>query len=277
MEEQWLVGQLTPAKQDSVLWVELAEAIQEIFEINTGEALSRLSGLASLMDMHLEDLNITLDELGDYFLISEKVAGKDRGIAAAQRMDELHSKNSFMPIENILKLEFGGLDVEWTPLYIKKSLYPDGYAFSHNLITKAMIEEDGLDINDYLLTSRAYVAVNIIDLVESGHSTEELEAVVEQQIRPILPTHIALDGTQLWYSYNIYAPEKIAIYAVNIDVDFENDITDSESITPPMIGADSDFGEVVTPWIGDLNAVVRLDIHSVDSWCLDRTFNHPSF
>ena len=73
MKHDWLKQRLTAAKQAAPMWTELAEAVQEVFEQQIEPLLTRLRGLSSAYTMTSDDLALRISELGEFFLISDRV------------------------------------------------------------------------------------------------------------------------------------------------------------------------------------------------------------
>ena len=181
----WLIARLTQAKQKSPLWREFSEALTKVFGDHYEPLLERLKGLSSITTHHIEDLDIRIAELGALFDYESRVEPEDRALAVVYRLDEIHQKNSAFNINAALSRDFGGLDIEWLPLYAPNT----GVAYGDDFRTAKELEDNGLDINDWNMTSRGVLNANLADVFNLGYTREKFVELLRKKGRFLVPTH----------------------------------------------------------------------------------------
>lgn len=204
MKTGWLKRRLTPAKQASEMYSSLADIIQALFEQVVEPILTRSSNRKSFFTMDDEDLDIKIQELGQFFTIRTSDASS-KPMLLQQRLDEIHFKGTSRPITQTFYREFNGIPITWQPLFapVDTSAYPYGT----QLIAENNLESVGDAFGDLFLTSRGVISVSIIDLQKlillygATKTTEELTEIAltkfKQVVQPLLPLHIVFDGMQL--------------------------------------------------------------------------------
>ena len=195
----WLTARLTQAKQKSPLWREFAEALTKVFGDHYEPLLERLKGLSSITTHHIEDLDIRIAELGSLFDYESRVEPEDRALAVVYRLDEIHQKNSAFNIDAALSRDFGGLDIEWLPLYAPNT----GVAYGDDFRTAKELQDNGLDINDWYMTSRGVLNANLADIFNLGYTREKFVELLRKKVRFLVPTHGVYDGERLYLTYII--------------------------------------------------------------------------
>lgn len=280
MENQgsWLKGQLTKAKQDSPMWVGLADAVQQIFDEQVKPITHRIASLNSYFTMHKDDLQKRLDELGSFFYFGGNVDPEDMPLAVMQKLDEVHFKRTDLPIQNAISREFQGIKVAWAPLYAPKVITPSGskdytHKLSGGLIVNALrtqleIEDARENMDDYFLTSRGVLQVSSMQLADSGYSSSEFSALVARIISPLIPTDIVFDGERVLIHYDILEPiERIFIKSQTLTDAFDAvyDSHDAIAAIGNTVGGIIASNEL-PPVEGYIN---RFDAISLDFWPLD--------
>lgn len=187
----WLKKRLTPAKAKVDRWVHFAEALQQLWEENFDGYIEELKSLSSVFLMNSENLQLTMDELGDYFR-ADVGTENDWPIQVLWRRLELQAKESDDIIQRVLKRKFLGLNIQWVPRYAHKT---DPYGTNFKKLSE--IEADGLDVNDYFLTSRGQISLISPDWERLGMTFSEFAIKAADEIRRTLPTHIVYDGTDI--------------------------------------------------------------------------------
>ncbi|HEY3591755.1 MAG TPA: phage tail protein [Buttiauxella sp.] len=273
MNKGWLTGQLTPKKQASPLWVELCDSMEEILQSHVEPLLARVKSVSSIFTMHEDDLQKRIDELGQFFAIR----GRDKRtkpIVLAQRLDEIHLKDTDIPIVNTLYREFQGLSVTWEKLYapVDQEKYPYGQV----LMTKESVDQAGDRYGEWFLTSRGVIRVPINEVMRSFDSDDleqsiaDLMAEFALYIQPLVPLHIVFDGAELSLKYTI--PELEDIFRVSaIDISFTGALllTEiAENIDTPHLTAEIE--STVQTGLAYPAFELHFDTTSLDAWSLDR-------
>lgn len=276
MRSNWLRDRLTEAKQKSVMWTELADSIQAIFEQQVEPVINRLRSMNSTFSMTEEDLKKRVTELGEFFVISERVPIEDWPLALMQRQDEIRLKRTDYPLKSTINREFSGLQIEWLPLYapLDQTAWPYGSRFT---TTEQMPFED-LPENEWFMTARGVIMLPITELTKAfpdsktvDEQTALFEAALSRLIEPMIPLHIVYDGTRYYMTYTL--PEFEEIYA---PVAYEIAQTMPAAIEGhehQVVGVDTptDYMPVMNNGCAyRYNYQPRMDAYSLDAWTLDR-------
>ena len=120
--EEWLSGRLSPARQESAVWVELFQVIEQWFDEYVFPAVERLKDARRTFGQDDEALNRLIDEFGDFFEvpeIDEEARGIQRHIDLLWRRHELHKKRTTVAFDSYVNrvMRLNGLDFQWHPLY----------------------------------------------------------------------------------------------------------------------------------------------------------------
>lgn len=275
MKPDWFKQRLTAAKQAAPMWTELAEAVQEVFEQQIEPLLTRLRGLSSAYTMTSDDLALRISELGEFFLLSDRVDETDWPLALMQRHDEIHLKKTDYPLVTTISREFNGMKVTWEPLYAPKDQvrFPYGSRFS----IKSQLEFEDIPESEWFLTSRGVIRLPLTSLQSSfvgatsiDDQATAFEAVMNRFIEPLIPLHIVFEGAQYYLQYTLPELEEVIKHL----------LTSANQTFPPVL-------EVVETATGKDDAVqtmptanngveytysqrARLDAQRLDSWTLDR-------
>ena len=189
--ENWLSKRLSPKKRDEPRWVQLAESFQSLWEDNFDPDAQRLLDLRSIFTAWLDVLDKIISELGDYFR-ADIGADEDKPMQIVWRRLELEMKDTDSAIQLFLKRKFLGLDIQWVPLYHKKT---DTYL--SDLYSKDEIAFQGWSEDDFFLTSRGKIRLASASLNRQNLTFAEFLAAVDEETERILPTHIIYMGSEL--------------------------------------------------------------------------------
>lgn len=188
--ENWLVQRLAGSKKDTQRWVELAEALEEFWDKYFLPEVVRLENSRSLFTASDEDLEMRLEDMGDFFDVNLAVSEDSKPLAIAFRRDEIRYKNTEIPIQSILNRNFSGLDTHWLPLFAPVS----GSYDEDNFFTEEDLINRGEDLNDFFMTSRGTLWVDEGHLRRLGYTRSEFARVIESEIEKVRPVHIVFDN-----------------------------------------------------------------------------------
>ncbi len=194
-ESDWLKKRLSPAKRDEPRWIELAEALQSMWETYFDPAYSAMLDMRSIYTASPNDLKRRIREMGEYFS-PDYPTEFDQPLAVAWRKSELERKSTEYILSSTFKRNFSGLAIDWVPLYAKKS-EPYGAAWYQ----ESEIEGDA---SSYYLTSRGKVRVDLaIIYTEKDYTKGEFKAVVDRLVRRLKPLHIVYQGLHFTATVNV--------------------------------------------------------------------------
>lgn len=208
MEKGWLRSRLTAEKQKSPLWTGLADAIQTLVECVVEPLLKRNDDRKSFYTMAEEDLDLRISELGQFFNIRTS-SQASKPLLLAQRLDEIHLKNTDQPIINTFWREFNNMTVEWMPIWapVDQVRYPYGSLFltEDSVDTSSSTPVDPI-YGELFLTSRGTISVQLEEVyraycedgaVDLSMAVAELLKDFELYIHPLVPQHIVFDGVTI--------------------------------------------------------------------------------
>ncbi|WP_163836780.1 hypothetical protein [Spartinivicinus ruber] len=206
--QHWLVNRLTASKQSSERWVQLAQALETFWDEQFTPAIERVENSRSIFTASPEDLEKALADMGSFFDVFMPIAETNKPLAIAWRRDELHYKDTSLPVQSILARNFSGLNTRWEPLYAK-----DAAAYQQRLFYSAdEVHDLGHELDDYFLTSRGRLWVDLRHLRLLQVSRTEFETIVRQEIEKIRPTHIVYEGELFQLSIHFKAkPDRLLI------------------------------------------------------------------
>lgn len=276
MRVNWLRDRLTAAKKNSPMWVELADAIQEVFELQVEPVIDRLRGMNSTFSMTEEDLRKKVNELGSFFAISDRVEMEDWPLALMQRQDEIRLKKTDYPMESTINREFAGLKIEWRPLYapMDQNAYPYGSYFA----TEEQLQYETIPADQWFLTARGVLYLPITELTkafpEAGSVDEQttlFEETLSRLITPMIPLHIVYDGAQYYMTYTLIEADEVFSFG-------RIDITQTMKEAKEWLEAYRYTKESVTDIMPVMNNgcdyrynyLARVDALPIDAWTVDR-------
>lgn len=189
---EWLSGRLSPARQESAVWVALFQVIEQWFDECVFPSVERLKDARRTFGQDDEALNRLIDELGDFFEVPEidaEVRGIQRHIDLLWRRHELHKKRTTVAFDSYVNrvMLLNGLNFQWYPLYWRAG---DDYA-TCKFYPKLPEYQHFCDH----LSSRGTVLLNL-NTVPYGIDTEWLVRRTELAIaraKKITPEHIVVN------------------------------------------------------------------------------------
>lgn len=187
--EDWLKRRLSPVKDKTDRWTELSSAIQVYWEENFDPYHNDLLNLRSVYTMTRPDLAMKMRELGDYFL-PDWPNEYDQPLAVAWREGEILRKSTEYIIKSTFRRNFSGVDVQWVQLYAPKV---GDYGSKFISETSALGVGETLT-DDYWLTSRGKVSVELAGMYSSGWVMASFSPVVDKLVNKLKPLHIVYDG-----------------------------------------------------------------------------------
>ncbi len=282
MKTDWLKQRLTAAKQASPMWAELAEAIQEVFEGQIEPLLDRLKGLTSAYTMDSDDLLQRINELGEFFILSDRVDKADWPLALMQRHDEIHMKKTDYPLLNTISREFSGMKATWEPLYAPKDQV--NYPYGSRFVIKSQLEYETIPAKDWFMTSRGVIRLPITSLHNFGDalSIDEraaaFEEVMTRFIEPLIPLHIVFEGPQYYMIYTVRELEEIfRLLLAECGQTFPPALESNMLKRPEELATAPDGITQTMPVMNNGVAYAysyraRMDASPLDAWTLDRQF-----
>ncbi|MCC8380451.1 hypothetical protein [Xenorhabdus sp. PB30.3] len=200
MAEKWLVERLTKSKQGSTQWIALAEALEEFWDTYFFANLQTLEDGKNIFTANNSHLNQKIAEFGDYFDTALPIDVSSKRLSISWQRANIHEKNTIVPFVNSLQVNFAGLNVTWEPLYSNRSL---PYVID-NLFTKQEINLNSWNLNDFWMTSRGKIAVDLTHLHCLGMTKDEFITIAKREIERLRPSHIVYDGEYFILSINFY-------------------------------------------------------------------------
>lgn len=225
MIKDWLKNQLTPEKRESEVYVGFVEVLQKLVDDYVEPTLERILQRRSFFTMTPLDLEIRMAELGRFFRILTR-SQASKPIILQQRLDEIHYKGTYHPIQSTIRRELNNLPASWAPLYAPKDQvkYPYGTYYAD----ESTLSVDTNTFGDFFLTSRGKIKIPLNVLYEkySGQDqgalitrlTEEFNDV----ILPLIPLHIVFEGFLFYLEFTVTARECVLVMNsadVNLRID----------------------------------------------------------
>ncbi|EPH6098244.1 hypothetical protein CGT72_09770 [Vibrio cholerae] len=203
MAKKWLVERLTKSKQSSPQWVALAEALEEFWDSHFFSGLAEFKDSKNLFTANEAHLDYKISEYGDYFDTALPIDQSGKRLSISWQRANIHEKDTIVPFVSALRVNFAGLGVTWEPLY---SNIHAPYA-RDNLFTEQQIQLKQWDLNDFWMTSRGKIAVDLTHLHQLGMSKETFIAIAQREIERLRPSHIVYDGEYFILTINFdYSP-----------------------------------------------------------------------
>lgn len=271
MKKNWLVDRLTDERKSKPIWRDFIEALQSLIETHAEQYITRLKHKVSLFDADPRDLDIMLKELGDFFALGQ-VDDVNLPLTIMQRQDQIHQKKTIYPLVNTLIREFGGIRVEWSPLFapIDQGLH----AYGDLLVIEREIAETGIPRDQWFMTSRGVIRVPMNEvrrtfddgLSDSDHAISQFEELLKRVIYPLIPLRIVCDGQQYFLSFDLVEIKEWMEANDSSVCDKPQEITEpNDSIN------DGDFCATTTPPAMDnqREAIPFPEQNRLDSWRFD--------
>ncbi|HAV1601596.1 TPA: phage tail protein [Enterobacter hormaechei subsp. xiangfangensis] len=274
MLKDWLKNQLTPEKRESEVYVGFVEALQKLVEDYVEPTLERILERRSFFTMQPQDLEIRMAELGRFFRIMTR-SQASKPIILQQRLDEIHYKGSYQPIQATIRRELNNLPATWAPLYAPKdqTKYPYGDYFTD----ESTLSVDVKTYGDFFMTSRGKIKIPLNILYErySGQDqaalvtrlTEEFDDV----IRPLIPLHIVFDGFMFYLEFTV---QQRGVELIMLGAEATVRIDDAFKARPEHMSGfqiNNVFPGQTLPQIPRPTAteILRFDTMPIDAWALD--------
>jgi len=186
----WLSKRLTPAKQNSPVWVELSDAVATFWDEQLLPDIERMENAKTIFHAHPDDLDRVLEELGDLFDVDNGLSDTDKPIAISWRRNEVHLKSTTDPIQSIIARNFKGMRAKWEPLYCNVN---DDYATA-TLMTEAQITADGSSLDQWFMTSRGSIVLDSADILRLGLTLNEAIIKAKREVEKVRAAHTVMDG-----------------------------------------------------------------------------------
>ena len=185
-----MVNRLAGSKKNTQRWIELAEALEEFWDSYYLPNVEQLEDARSLFTASPADLDLRLQDMGDFFDVTLPVSEDSKPLAVVFRRDEIRYKDTALPITSIIKRNFKGLDTDWLPLFTRK----DGVYSEGKLYTEQELNDRGEDLDDYYMTSRGTLWVDEGHLRRTEYTRNEFSAITRNEIEKVRPVHIVFGG-----------------------------------------------------------------------------------
>lgn len=189
-KKDWLVERLTGSKKGSPRWVELATALEEYWNTNFFADLKELEDSKNIFTANSKQLDRIVAEQGDFFDVALPIDDSGKRLGIAWRREEIHKKNTIFPINSILNRNFNGLPATWQPIYAPVTGEYDRF----HLYTEYELNLLERNLDDYWLTSRGRLLVDLNHMKKIGMSKDEFLLIARREIERVRPTHIVYDG-----------------------------------------------------------------------------------
>lgn len=281
MEQGWFRRRLTPEKQKSPMWAGLADAIETLVVSVVETLLQRNDNRKSFYTMAEQDLDLRISELGQFFNIRTSTKSS-KPLLLAQRLDEIHLKNTDQPIINTFWREFGNMTVQWMPIWapVDQTKYPYGSLF---------LTQDSVDLScdpsfdpiygELFLTSRGTISVPLDEIyraycgeggVDLSMAVAELLKDFELYIHPLIPQHIVFDGVAITLNITLVEDAE-AIWLDYIESDLRDPVTLRERGECISLSTATEIGDIpVSPCDRTHeDAAIRFDDIPADDWITD--------
>lgn len=218
MNSNWLSSMLTKAKQKSSMWLTLADTIQASFDDELSIVVDTITRNRSVMTMSVEEVKRKQESLGHFFSVLD-APDVEKGLTLLHRLDQIHLKATEFPIKDMVKRNFDGLEMDWSPVYapINQEEFPYGTRFI------AQTEFDNLDASSkeqYFMTSRGRMILNLNKYLPPKEEMDKIYNTIFETIIPLIPLDIVFDGffTQV---------KIVAVFDIHFYTTFTHSITDT--------------------------------------------------
>ena len=218
MKSNWLSSRLTKAKQASTMWVTLADSIQSSFEGVLGDIVDTITRNRSVMTMSVTEVKRKQESLGHFFSVLD-VPDNEKGLTLLHRLDQIHLKSTEFPIKDMVRRNFDGLAMDWSPVYAP--IDQDEYPYGTRLIAQAEFDNLDSETQDYwFMTSRGRMILNLNKYLPPEEEMARIYDSINETIIPMIPLDIVFDG--------FFTQVKIqAIFDIHFYSDLENPIHDT--------------------------------------------------
>lgn len=218
MKSNWLSSRLTKSKQASTMWVTLADAIQASFEGVLGGITDTITRNRSVMTMSVTEVKRKQESLGHFFSVLD-VPDDQKGLTLLHRLDQIHLKSTEFPIKDMVRRNFDGLAMDWSPVYapINQVEHPYGT----RLIGQTEFDSFGDETKEqWFMTSRGRMILNLNRYLPPEEEMARIYDTIYDTIIPMIPLDIVFDG--FFTQVNIKA-----IFDIHVYNSFVNPISDT--------------------------------------------------
>ena len=250
MKSNWLSSMLTKAKQKSSMWVTLADTIQASFDDELSVVVDTITKNRTVMTMSVDEVKRKQESLGHFFSVLD-APDNEKGLTLLHRLDQIHLKATEFPIKDMVRRNFDGLEMDWSPVYapINQEEHPYGTRFI------AQTEFDNLDKTSqqqYFMTSRGRMILNLNKYLPPESEMERIYNTIYETIIPLIPLDIVFDGffTQV---------KIVATFDIHFYTTFKHSITDTFVNNVDI----ESHHKTVEPLVGSFK--IHNDFFSVDS------------
>lgn len=194
----WLEKRLTKPRRGEERWIELAQAVETVWELFFDPAHQRLVDLRSAYTAADEDLVRRIQERGDYFNRGYSDL-EERSISVPWRRLELEYKDLELILDLAFKRHFGHVEAQWWPLFAPKG-QPYGTMFKPSDGLRP--ETKNAPPEGWWLTSRGMLGIDSSTLWRKDISKDEFKALAIPILLRTKPLHIIFDGI-IWYRRHV--------------------------------------------------------------------------
>jgi len=210
----WLKKRLSPIKDRTPRWVQLAEAIQEYWGELFDPELKKAKNLRSIYTADKDGALRILRELGWYYEVD--LDQDNRPLAVAHRKVELLLKDTEIPLLSTIRRACPGIEIEWKPLYARMGKkYGTEFLIDFEVdpawITNVIPSLDGSwQLSSIapsplkegvFLTSRAVLSANMASLEDPTWIEK-----VRHRAHQVRPLHIVFDGFHFYAFIEVFMP-----------------------------------------------------------------------
>ncbi len=192
MKSNWLSSMLTKSKQKSTMWMTFADTVQASFAEVLNPLADKITRSRSIMTMNVDEIKETQENLGHFFSVLD-APDTEKGLTLLHRLDQIHLKSTEFPIKDMVRRNFEGLEMDWSPVYAP--INQEESPYGTRLIAQA--EFDNLpeqDQQDYFMTSRGRMILNLNKYLPPEEEMKKIYDTINETIIPMIPLHIVFDG-----------------------------------------------------------------------------------
>jgi hypothetical protein len=222
MKSNWLSSRLTKSKQASTMWVTLADSIQASFASTLDGIVDTITSNRSVMTMSVDEVKRKQESLGHFFSVLD-VPDTEKNLTLLTRLDQIHLKATEFPIKDMVRRNFDGLEMDWSPVYAP--IDQEEYPYGTRLIAQAEFDNLDSETQDYwFMTSRGRMILNLNKYLPPEEEMNRIYNSINETIIPMIPLDIVFDG--------FFTQVKIkAVFDVHSYTNFDNPISDTFKVS----------------------------------------------
>lgn len=170
------------------------------------------------MTMSVDEVKRKQESLGHFFSVLD-VPDTEKNLTLLTRLDQIHLKATEFPIKDMVRRNFDGLEMDWSPVYAP--IDQDEYPYGTRLIAQAEFDNLDSDTQEYwFMTSRGRMILNLNKYLPPEEEMNRIYNSINETIIPMIPLDIVFDG--------FFTQVKIkAVFDIHSYTDFDNPITDN--------------------------------------------------